>query len=302
MVTRSYTPILKIVRNLKFHLLVITIYAVAVSWLDIQYHLENYNFPVSIVVATATVIGLLLAFRTNAAYERWWEGRIIWGAIVNDSRTWVRQLIEFSAPNQPDHEPDSELRQMAYRQIAWCYSLCRSLRGQKPTQDLADLIAEDEIRNYQSSRNVPNRILLLQGMAIRKWYADQRLELYSFVELEKTLTRLTDSMGKCERIKNTVFPMSYRRMVRFLIYLFVILVPFGLVNVPAVALIPTAVTLSFAFLFIDLVAEYLQDPFNNLPSDTPMLSLSRTIEINLKQMLGETELPEPVKPENGVLW
>ncbi|MGI9519332.1 MAG: bestrophin family protein [Pirellulaceae bacterium] len=304
MVTGSFKPLLGIMRGLRFHLLVIAIYASVISWLDIQYHLEIYNFPVSIVIATATVIGLLLAFRTNCSYDRWWEARTIWGAIVNDSRTWVRQLLEFHDPGKtnPPAEPGTELRGMAKRQIAWCYALSRSLRGQDPTQDLAGLLDASEIEAYGESQNVPNAILLRQGRELRDLYSSERLELFSYVELERTLKRLTDSMGGCERIKNTVFPTSYSRMVNILIYLFVILIPFGLVNVPAGALIATSISLSFAFLLIDRVALFLQDPFDGHPSDTPMLTLSRTIEINIKQMLGETELPESLKPVDGVLY
>ncbi len=91
-------------------------------------------------------------------------------------------------------------------------------------------------------------------------------------------------------------------MVHGLIYLFALFLPFGLVNVPAVGLVFTSFSLSFALLFIDQVSIYLQDPFSNRPSDTPMLSLSRTIEINLKQMLGETDVPEKLAPIDGVLY
>lgn len=132
-------------------------------------------------------------------------------------------------------------------------------------------------------------------------YDAGRLELFQFIELEKTLTRLTNSMGGCERIKNTIFPTSYGRMVHALNYIFVAILPFGLVNVPAVGLVLTSMTLAFVFLFIEQVSVYLQDPFSNRPSDTPMLALSRTIEINIKQMLGDDDLPPLLTPEDGVL-
>ena len=144
-------------------------------------------------------------------------------------------------------------------------------------------------------------MLLSQANDLRQLYDAEQLELFQFVELEKTLTRLTDSMGGCERIKNTTFPTSYSRLVHGLIYVFVVFLPFGLVNVPAIGLIATSLTLAFSFLLIERVSVFLQDPFSNRPSDTPMLSLSRTIEINIKEMLGEQELPAPLAPVNGVL-
>lgn len=280
----------------------IAIYIGIISWLDLLYHFEEYNLPVAIIAIPGTVISLLLAFRTNSCYDRWWEARIIWGAIVNDSRTWVRQLIEFSDLGQEQAEQNVDIRAMAYRQSAWCYALTRSLRRQDPLFDLTHLLKATEIEQLNSLSNIPNGILLNQAKALKVFSDQSKLETYQFVELEKTLTRLTDSMGGCERIKNTTFPTSYSRLVSFLIYLFIIYLPFGLAAMPPVGLFLMAVTLAFAFLVIDRAADYLQDPFENRPSDTPMLSLSRTIEINIKQMLGETELPERLVPSNGILY
>ena len=304
MITGSYKPFLGVFKTLRKHTVIISLYVCGIAWLDIQYHLEVYNFPVAIVVAPATFIGLLLAFRTNASYGRWWEARILWGAIVNDSRTWVRQLMEFekSASADPAKPVDEQIRKMAIRQAAWCYALCSSLRGEDPWSHLEGLLESSEIETLRTQKNVPNAILKKQGEDLRQLYDAQRIELFTFVELERTLVRLTNSMGGCERIRNTIFPVSYSRMVTALIYGFVILLPFGLVNVPPAPLIAASLCLSMAFLLIDRIAQFLQDPFSKHPSDTPMLTLSRTIEINIRQMLRETELPDPIQPENGIAW
>jgi putative membrane protein len=301
MVTNPFRSSFRLVRELWLHLLPIVAYVFVISWLDLQYHLEDMNFPVPIVAVLGTVIGLLLAFRTNSSYGRWWAARILWGAIVNDSRTWTRQLLEFASDDLVHPVTDPVIRRMAYRQIAWCHALSRSLRGQRPTMDFDGFIDEPELESYRSSHNTPNDLLLRQAMELRKLFDTNRLEMYQFVELEKTLTRLTDSMGGCERIKNTPFPRTYGLMVHASIYVFVAFLPLGLVNVPAAGLISTSLSLAFAFMLIEHVSVYLQDPFSNRPSDTPMLSLSRTIEINIKQMLGETRLPEKLAPVDGVL-
>jgi putative membrane protein len=194
------------------------------------------------------------------------------------------------------------IRQMVYRQAAWCYALSRNLRGQDPIKDLHSLLSTAEIESYQGSHNVPNALLQRQGSELRDLFDQDGLDLYAFVELERTLSRLTNSMGGCERIKNTPFPASYSRMVHGMIYIFVLFLPFGLFNVPAAVLVATSLSLSYGCLLIDRVAMYLQDPFSNRPSDTPMLSLSRTIEINIRQMLEETQLPEKPLPVDGVLY
>lgn len=301
MVIDSYKPFAKMAAELWLPMLVTFLYLLVIVGLDLQFHLEIYNFPIAIVGVMGTVIGLLLAFRTNASYQRWWEARILWGAIVNDSRTWVRQLLSFTQMNNINPAPDVDLRPVSIRQVAWCFALSRSLRKQQPTQDLEMMLSADEIRSFQSVHNIPNEILLRQAKELRRMYDAGRLELFQFIELEKTLTRLTNSMGGCERIKNTIFPTSYGRMVHALNYIFVAILPFGLVNVPAVGLVLTSMTLAFVFLFIEQVSVYLQDPFSNRPSDTPMLALSRTIEINIKQMLGDDDLPPLLTPEDGVL-
>jgi putative membrane protein len=301
MVVHSKIPFIKLISELFVHLIPILIYIGIISALDYQYHLEDFHFPLTIVAVLGTVIGLLLAFRTNSSYDRWWEARTLWGAIVNDSRTWARQLLEFTPSENLDEAKKEKLKTMAYRQIAWCYALSRSLRKQKPDHELSCFLDSTEINRYGASHNVPNDLLLTQAGELQKLYRDGSLELFQFIELEKTLTRLTDSMGGCERIKNTRFPESYSLLVHLLIYVFVLFLPFGLVEVPALGLVVTSLFLAFSFLLIERVSVYLQDPFSNRSSDTPMLALSRTIEINIKQMLGDDEIPDPHKPVNGVL-
>ncbi|MGY8749917.1 MAG: bestrophin family protein [Pirellulales bacterium] len=301
MVVHSKIPFIKLISELFVHLIPILIYIGIISALDYQYHLEDFHFPLTIVAVLGTVIGLLLAFRTNSSYDRWWEARTLWGEIVNDSRTWTRQLLEFTPSENLDEAKKEKLKTMAYRQIAWCYALSRSLRKQKPDHELSGFLDSTEINRYRASHNVPNDLLLTQAGELQKLYRDGSLELFQFIELEKTLTRLTNSMGGCERIKNTKFPESYSLLVHLLIYVFVLFLPLGLVEVPALGLVVTSLFMAFAFLLIERVSVYLQDPFSNRSSDTPMLALSRTIEINIKQMLGDDEIPDPHKPVNGVL-
>ena len=300
-----YTPAAKpittlwtVFRELWRHLIAIVLYVATIEYLDIRYELDELKFPISVVVILGTVIGLLLTFRTNSCYCRWWEARTLWGAIVNDSRTWTRQLLEFTSPTGDDTE--QAVNRMSYRQIAWCYSLSRSLRAEEPTQDLSKLLPDAEISDL-ADKHAPNTLLLNQGRELRELKEQGKLETFELVELEKTLVRLTDSMGGCERIRTTTFPRSYTLMVNLLIYLFVIYLPFGLVKMSWFGLVSISISFAMAFLMIDRVSMCLQDPFSNRPSDTPTQSLSRTIDINIREMLGETELPRKRCPVNGIL-
>lgn len=288
-------------KDLMVPMIIIGIYMSGLSIYDHYYTLEGIHVPITLISVPGTVIALLLGFRTNSAYDRWWEARIIWGAIVNDSRTWVRQLMTF-IPFKNRVSGDFQLiREMGLRHVAWNYALTRHLRKQNPMQGLKGLISEEEIEKLKKKNNVPNALLYTQAEKLKSTHKDKLIDAYQFVQLDSTLSRLTDSMGKCERIKNTVFPSSYSLLVDLLIYLWIFFLPFGLVDVIGYIMIPTAISLAFSFLVIDRIAVYMQDPFENMPSDTPMFTLSRAIEINIKQELKLEHIPEPMQPEHGVL-
>jgi putative membrane protein len=112
---------------------------------------------------------------------------------------------------------------------------------------------------------------------------------FQHVELDRTLTRLTDAQGKCERIKNTVFPVTYSLYIHFSLLLFISLLPFGVIEYFGFFEVPLVVAISASFLLIEKMAIHLQDPFENKPTDTPMIAISRGIEKNLCQMLREHE-------------
>ncbi|MCG8308576.1 MAG: hypothetical protein MI975_14380 [Cytophagales bacterium] len=301
MIVKLQIPWKKIIKDLRVSFLFIVVYMSAISVIDYFYPLEEIHVPLTLITVPGTVIALLLGFRTNSAYDRWWEARIIWGAIVNDSRTWVRQLMTFIKYESKSSAEFDAIRKMALRHVAWNYSLARQLRKHDPIQDLKKLVDNNEIKLLRQKQNVSNAILYMQAEEIKRLYESGWLDKYQFVQLDGTLSRLTDSMGKCERIKNTVFPASYSLLVDLLIYLWIFFLPFGLVDMIGLILIPTTISLAFSFLVIEKVAIFMQDPFENQPTDTPMLALSRTIEINIMQELGEQEIPQPILPVHGVL-
>jgi putative membrane protein len=192
-------------------------------------------------------------------------------------------------------------REMVHRQIAWNYVLTRSLRGQDPFSDIETILAPEEIDALRSQDNRPNAILQTQARRLRDALRAGYLDSLRFLPIEGTLTRTCDSMGKCERIKNTVFPAHYSILVSLIIGLFFLLLPLGLVESLGWVTAPVAFVIAIVFWMIEAMGTAMQDPFESLVTDTPMLALSRTIEINLRQQLGEAELPEKIQPEDGVL-
>ena len=302
MIIKLRIPWWRIARDLKAPMVFIIIYMIIISVVDqFFYPLEDVMVPLTIITVPGTVIALLLGFRTNSAYDRWWEARKIWGAIVNDSRTWVRQLMTLTDFDLGKNDDVKMLRRMAIRQVAWNYALSRHLRKQKVIESIESFLDNAEIEDLKTKSNIPNALLFHQGQEVKELFVQGKINAYQQVQLDATLVRLTDAMGKCERIKNTVFPASYSLLVDLLIYLWIIFLPFGLVDMDSWILLSTTISLAFSFLVIDKIAIYMQDPFENFATDTPMLSLSRTIEINIRQELDDQEIPEPIHPENGVL-
>ena len=211
----------------------------------------------------------------------------MWGAIVNDSRTLLRQVISFYKDPDFSLEANNFKERFAKRQSAWCYSLAQSLRGKDPLKPIITLLKEEEMRFVSNFKHVPNAILMLHAKELKKALNSGNINAYQQVEIDNTLTRLCDGMGKCERIKNTIFPTTYSMYIRFTLCLFIILLPFGLKDFLGYLQIPVVATIGAACFLIEKMAIHLQDPFENKPTDTPMISISNNIENNLMQMVNE---------------
>ena len=234
-------------------------------------------------------ISLVIAFRLKQSYDRWWEARKIWGAIVNDSRTLIRNVITFTHLKQETLKDSKEDNIFVERQVAWCYSLSQGLRGINPLKGIREILKTDpdDYEYIKHHYNVPNALLMLHNYDFKKLHDEKKINDFQQVQLSEVTSRLCDHMGKCERIKNTVFPKTYSVFVEYLLYLFIILLPFGVMDFSAWFQIPLTICVSMAFFLLERTAIQMQDPFENKPTDTPMTTLSQTIELNLHQMIEE---------------
>jgi putative membrane protein len=287
MLLKKRIPMKYVLGKIKVELALVLTYTILFE----IFHHYFINLPVDIPIAIPTMIGtiisLLLAFKSNQAYDRWWEARIVWGAIVNDSRTLIRQVLTFYKDPDFSVEANEFKENFAKRQIAWCYSLGQALRNKDAIKPLKGLISEEELRFVQNHQNIPNAILLLHARDLRNAKSEKRINMYQQVEIDNTLSRLCDEMGKCERIKNTVFPTTYSMYIRLTLCLFILLLPFGLISVLSWFAIPLITAIAAAFFLIERMAIQLQDPFENRATDTPVTTIANTIEKNIMQMLNE---------------
>ena len=294
MLLKTKIPVSYVLGNIKFEIIFVAFYAALIGIEDKYFHFINISIPLSVPMVLGTVLSLLLAFKSNQAYDRWWEARIVWGAIVNDSRTLTRQLLYYIADPYVSVDVKNFQGRFINRQIAWCYSLGQALRNESPTEGLQKYLEPEELTLVSKHDNVPNALLQLHGRDLKTLLQEGQINKYQQVGLDETLTRLCDSMGKCERIKNTVFPVTYSLYIHFSLFIFVLLLPFALIDTFGILEIPMVVTIAASFFLIETMAIQLQDPFEKKPTDTPVTAIARSIERNLKQMINDQKVPEKV--------
>ncbi|OXE99106.1 putative membrane protein [Flavobacterium araucananum] len=287
MLLKKRIPMKYVLGKIKVELGLVMAYTILFEIFHHYFINVSVDIPIAIPTMVGTIISLLLAFKSNQAYDRWWEARIIWGSIVNESRTLVRQMLTFYKDPSFSVEANEFKENFTKRQIAWCYSLGQALRNKDAIKPIRDFISEEELNFVKNHQNIPNAILLLHARDLRIAKKDKRLNTYQQVEIDNTLSRLCDAMGKCERIKNTIFPTTYSMYIRMTLCLFILLLPFGLISLLSWFAIPLITIVGGMFFLIEKMAIHLQDPFENRPTDTPVTAIANTIEKNLMQMLNE---------------
>ena len=292
MLLNKRIPAYYILNKVKYDLVYVLIVSLSVLFITDRYKELLPEMPLTIPAFIGTAISILLSFKLSQSYDRWWEARKVWGAIVNDSRSFVIQLQTVTAKGN-----DAVVKKIAFRQIAWCYSLGQSLRGLNPIENLEKYISPEDLEEIKQHNNKPLALLHLHGQNIKDLKEKNQLDIFSQLQLDNTLVRLCDAQGKSERIKTTVFPVTYRLFLHGIIYLFVITLAISL-RVDGLFETPLLIAISSAFFLLEKSATHMQDPFENRPTDTAMTAIARTIEINIKQLLKETEIPQPHQPEN----
>ncbi|MEJ7558503.1 MAG: bestrophin family ion channel [Pedobacter sp.] len=287
MLLKENIPVKYIFGKIKVEVMFVTLYAVLIAVLYNNFHITRISIPIAVPTMLGTVISLLLAFKSNQAYDRWWEARTIWGAIVNDTRTLTRQLLTFVDDPYGEDNERAFCERMAKRQVAWCHALSRHLRGHDPLTGLDKLISKEDIEFISRYNNIPLALQELQGVDLRNAFKLGWINEFQQVQIDKTLTAFSNEMGGCERIKNTVFPVTYSVYIRFSLFLFILLLPFGLIEFFGIVEVPFVIAIASSFLLIEKMAIHLQDPFENKPTDTPTTAICNTIERDIKQMLKE---------------
>jgi putative membrane protein len=252
------------------------------------------------------VIGVIAGFRNASAYARWWEARTIWGSIVNQSRNFAREVLSMVSTSEicrtAECEADTIRRKLVILQIAYVHALRNHLRGISPWKELAGLIPEGVEEYLRDRSNVPLAIQQYMAVLVADCYRRGWIDQVRWAYIDRTLSNLMECQGASERIKNTPMPRLYDLLIRRFIGLYCVLLPLGMVQSLRLLTPFGSTFVGLIFLALDRVGRDLENPFENLPQDVPLTAISRSIEINLKEMIGEKVVPEPLSPADGVLW
>ncbi|WP_274475130.1 bestrophin family protein [Mangrovimonas aestuarii] len=265
-------------------------------WIYSFFISPHYEMPGLIPSVLGTALAFFIGFNNNQAYDRWWEARKIWGALVNDSRTWARQIIYFhhkEALNKS--EISMESRKMIHRHISFLYALKQALR-KTSDNEYKKYLSENDIAYVEQESNKPNAILTIQTKELNQLYGENRFDGFKFIELNKMLVNFCDHMGKSERILNTIFPTTYNYYTRIFIWVFIVFVTMEVSESVGAFAIPIGTLIGYVFLTTHSIGQTLLNPFEDLPTGIPLNQITRTIEINLLETLGDSEIPEPVQP------
>jgi len=296
-VTRMLTYVGRpLVVLLAYDLAVVTAYKVL--------HWDWVAMPHIPLALFGSAIGIIVAFRNQSSYARWWEARTLWGALVNNSRSWARQVTTVMMPlsDAEARELKEYQRRLVYHQIAYVHALRQHLRGLEPWEELTPLLSEREISELRDQKNVPLAIQQQMGALLRECQLRGWIDMAHWRALDANLDDLVDAQGGAERIKNTPMPKQYDYFPQLFVHIYCALLPLALVTNMG-WLTPLGSTLvGFIFLALDKIGRDLEDPFENSIYDLPLTAITTTIDVNLRQLLGETALPPAQKPIHGVLW
>lgn len=280
-------------------LLVTTVLAVVVT----VTHGALLHHKIILTTIPFTLMGLPLAiflgFRNSSAYDRYWEGRKLWGDLVLRSRNFARQCNSLIGPRGagPDGAADPR-RRMIYRAIAYAHALRHHLRGSDGAADLKGLLTQAEWTGAVKASNPPNFLMDRMGEDLRHCLDQGRIDSVLMASLDATLCAMVAAAAACERIRNTPIPFSYTLLLHRTAYLYCFLLPFGLVDTIGY-MTPVVVTIvAYTFFGLDALGDEIEEPFGTSANDLPLEAICRGIEISLRESLAEQDLPLPCRPVN----
>jgi len=290
--------------------------------------------PWTVVALLGTATAFTVGFKNTQTYNRAWEARQIWGSILNTSRMWAVMCRDYFNDTETT-------KLLVYRHFAWLTALRYQMRETKAWEnggkshneeykelytipenetkldvELAKYLSADELERILKAKNKSVQLLAMQSKTVKQLLEEGKIDNFKFLEFEKMLKELYEHQGKSERIKNFPYPRQFASSNTYFIRMFSIMLPFGMLkefdklndSVDGVMrgnmvwlVIPFTMLISWFFTTLDQIGEGTENPFEGSANDVPISQMSRIMERDMREILGETELPEPLQPKNNII-
>lgn len=266
------------IRKLFSVMIIIGIYSAAIGYLEVEYFnigKNDYIHNISIMHGMlGFVISLLLVFRTNTAYDRWWEGRKLWGSLVNNSRNLA---IKLSAILK------DETDRSFFRKYIPMYA--HVLQIHLKDDDTSKQLFEDVDLEIDHHKHKPNQLKKIIYQKISDLYEAKKITGDQLIILNEELRSFTDICGACERIKNTPIPYSYSAFIKKFIFFYTMTLPFGYSVSLGYFVAPVVVFIFYVLASLELIAEEIEDPFGNDENDLPIKKISENIKKHIEEII-----------------
>jgi putative membrane protein len=296
--------------------------------------LKWLGIPWTVVAMLGTVTAFIVGFKNLQTYNRTWEARQIWGDIISNSRAWGTMSRDFFSNPEKSKE-------LIYRHFAWLTAMRYQMRGARPWEttgkahnaeyqrfysipekeialetELAKYLSPEELKPVLAATNKPAQIMALQSKTIKGLFARQEIVVLQFVDMQRSIKEFFVQQGRSERIKDFPYPRQFAVISIMFVRLFCLLLPFGLLgefddlnesvegamNGYMIWLaIPFSVLISWMYTSLDRVGESTENPFEGNANDIPISQMCRAVEVDLREMLGETDLPPLLQPQNNIV-
>jgi ion channel-forming bestrophin family protein len=265
--------------------MVIGLYSGIIAWLELYYwHLSESSYLKNIPLMHSLLgfaISMLLVFRTNTAYDRWWEGRKLWGNLVNTSRNFAMKLEVMLPPGETE-------QRSFFRKIipAYAYALHNHLHKEQTRVELFDEEEHKQLfKEFEPAKHIPNQVALLMYRHIQQLYVEKKISGEQLLFLNPEIQSFTDICGACERIKNTPIPFSYSLFIKKFIFFYIMTLPVGYVFVLGFYVIPVVAFVFYVLASLELIAEEIEDPFGGDENDVPTALLSKNIHRHVSEII-----------------
>ncbi|TMU56128.1 bestrophin family protein [Flagellimonas algicola] len=366
MYTRKIFPVKGVIMWTRRHILLFLLLASIPVFLFDVLRWKWLHVPWLPLGVLGTAVAFIVSFKNNASYDRLWEARKIWGGIVNTSRSWTIMVKDFITNKHAkipvkDVELKSIKRELVHRHVAWLTALRYQLRKDKPWEShlknqksnkefresqytllednvpieevIAPYISKDEFEAIFRKGNQASQLLGIQSKRLAELMDQGLIEDFRHMEMMAMLTELYTLQGKSERIKNFPYPRQFATLNYVFVWVFILLVPFGIMEGFEVIgdriisdlnenpayfeitqnlqlfigkhfvwfSIPFSALISWVFHTMEAIGENTENPFEGGPNDVPITDLSRGIEIDIRQLIDDTDIPEPYQWQNDIV-